>query len=324
MGLQGYHEELNFSIDPGGTYSFALPKVQPPARIEGAGLFTQERRDFMERQLLVRGDGTKFPGEISSGIFKDTNGRLGTSMSIPDITQQKQVNQELQSLASKLLLAEERERREIAVELHDNMGQTLAASKIKLEVLISKSDARFEKPLNEIRELIDQAIQYTRSLTFDLSPLYDIGLEAAIEWLAEKTQKEHGLLVDVQSHPSPRSIDHEIRILLFQIVRELLFNVVKHAKARHAWISVRGDSGQIRIHVKDDGVGFDTSEVQLLPGGEGGFGLFSIQERLSYFGGNLQIVSKLHIGTEVTITAPSRLRSQSSGETFEPKSYSGR
>jgi signal transduction histidine kinase len=154
--------------------------------------------------------------------------------------------------------------------------------------------------------------------------LYDIGLGAAIEWLAKKTQNEHGLLVGVETHPSPGSIDPEIRILLFQIVRELLFNVVKHAKARHVWISVQGDSGQIRICVKDNGVGFDTSEVQLLPGGDGGFGLFSIQERLSYFGGNLQIVSRLQLGTEVTITAPSHLRNQSSGESVEPKSYSGR
>jgi signal transduction histidine kinase len=163
-------------------------------------------------------------------------------MAIRDITQQKQAEQKLRSLASKLLLAGERERREIAVELHDHIGQTLAASKIKLGDLVSKHAVKFKKPLNEIRNLIDQAIQYTRSLTFDLSPpiLYEIGLEAAIEWLAEKTQKEHGLAIDVQTQSSPLPVDHEIRILLFQIVRELLFNVVKYAKARSVQISVQG------------------------------------------------------------------------------------
>ena len=261
---------------------------------------------FRGELTFVRKDGTKFPAEISSAIFKDTHGRLRTSMVIRDITEQKQTEQKLRSLASKLLLAGERERREIAMELHDHIGQTLAASKIKLGALIPKSAVKFKKPLNEIRELIDQAIQYTRSLTFDLSPpvLYELGLEAAIEWLAEKIQKEHGLDIDVQSHSSPGSVDHEIRILLFQIVRELLFNVVKHAKARRIRISVRGDSDQIRIRVKDDGVGFDTSKVQLLSGENDGFGFFSIRERLSYFGGNLKIVSKLQTGTEVTITAP--------------------
>jgi signal transduction histidine kinase len=128
------------------------------------------RVNRVQTHLLVSGDGTKFSAEISSGLFRDTNGRLGSSKTIREIAQQKQANQKLRSLASKLLLTEERERREIAMELHDHMGQTLAAANIKLGALISESDVRLEKPLNEIRELIDQAIQYTRSLTFDLSP----------------------------------------------------------------------------------------------------------------------------------------------------------
>ena len=293
-------EEELIQLGREGVVDLSDPRL--PAALE-------ERRrtgKFRGELTLVRKDGTKFPVEISSAIFKDTHGRIRTSMAIRDITQQKQAEQKLRSLASELLLAGERERREIALELHDHIGQTLAASKIKLGDLLSKPAGRFKKPLNEIRELIDQAIQYTRSLTFDLSPpiLYEIGLGAAIEWLAEKTQKEHGLAIDVRIQSIPVSVDHEIPILLFQIVRELLFNVVKHAKARSIRISVQGDSDQIRIRVKDDGVGFDTSRVQLQSGENAGFGIFSIRERLSYFGGSLQIVSGPNLGTDVTITAP--------------------
>ena len=248
---------------------------------------------------------------ISVSPLRDPGDKLfGSVHVLHDITQQKQAEQKLRSLASKLLLVGEQERREIAVGLHDHIGQTLAASNIKLGDLLSKPALRYKKPLNEIRELIDLAIQNTRSLTFDLSPpvLYELGLEAAIEWLAEKTQKEHGFAIDVERPSSPVSMDHEIRILLFQIVRELLFNVVKHAKARRVRISVLGDSDEIRIRVKDDGVGFDTSKVQLQSAEGGGFGFFSIRERLSYFRGILEIVPKLRLGTDVTITAPLTLK----------------
>ena len=248
---------------------------------------------------------------ISVSPLRDPEGKLFGSIHIlHDITAQKQAEQRLRSLASKLLLVGEQERREIAVGLHDHIGQTLAASNIKLGDLLSKPALRYKKSLNEIRELIDLAIQNTRSLTFDLSPpvLYELGLDAAIEWLAEKTQREHGFAIDVERPSGSVSMDHEIRILLFQIVRELLFNVVKHAKAQRVRISVLWDNDQMRIRVKDDGVGFDTSKIQSLSGENGGFGLFSIRERLSYIGGNLEIVSKLHLGTDVTITAPVTLK----------------
>ena len=286
--------------------------VVDPSDHRLAAALDERRRTgkFRGELTLVRKDGTRFPVEISSAIFKDTHGRMRTSMAIRDIAQQKQTEQNLRSLSSKLLLAEERERREIAMELHNHIGQTLAASNIKLGALVSKHSVKFKKPLNEIRELVDQAIRYTRSLTFDLSPpvLYEFGLEAAIEWLAEKTEKEHGLAIAVQIPSNPLAMDHEIRILLFQIVRELLFNVVKHAKARRVQVSFQGESDQIRIRVKDDGVGFDTSQAQPLSGENGGFGIFSIRERLSDYGGSLQIISKPNQGTDVTVTAPLALK----------------
>lgn len=232
---------------------------------------------------------------------------------LEDITEQKQAEAEirtyqeqLRSLASELSLTEERERRRLATDLHDHIGQILALAQIKLGAMRElASSSSLAASMDEIRRLVEQSIQYTRSLTFELSPpiLYDLGFEAAVEWLGEVIQNQQGMRIEVQTERHPLPMDDEIRVLLFQAVRELLVNVVKHAKAQRAKVTIERMGNHIGIKVEDDGVGLGISPGAPLSSARG-FGLFSIRERLKYLGGHLEVESEPGRGTQVTLTVP--------------------
>jgi len=215
---------------------------------------------------------------------------------------------QLKSLASQLSLVEERERRRIATELHDRIGQTLVISKIKLQTLMqSKSFNQPRRQLSEICDSLDRTIQDARSLTFDLSSpiLYELGLEAAVaEWLTEQIEHKHGITAEFVSDGRPKPLEDNIRVMLFRDVRELLINVVKHSRAHSVKVSSRKVNSRIYVSVEDDGVGFDLAGVASATADAGGFGLFSIRERLEQVGGRLEIQSEPGRGTAVTIIAP--------------------
>ncbi|MGQ9920074.1 MAG: sensor histidine kinase [Desulfobacca sp.] len=225
-------------------------------------------------------------------------------------SQLAEAQERLHSLTSQLCLAEERERRRIAVFLHDNISQKLAIAAIKLGQLhdAAAAQAAVSVGLDEIRQLLKQIIQDTKSLTFKISSpiLYELGLEAAVEWLTEELQDQHGLTTFFEDDDQPKPLAEEVRVLLFQAVSELLMNVVKHARARKVQVAIRRENGQISISVHDDGVGFDVAAMRSRWGRRDfGFGLFSIRERLRAFGGALDIRSSFH-GTTVTLWAPLR------------------
>ena len=231
-----------------------------------------------------------------------------------DITEQKQAQvqlldyqEQLRSLASELSLAEERERRRIATDLHDRVGQTLAVSKMKLGVLKESALAVSQGEwIDEIRNLVEQAIEETRSLIFEISSpiLYELGLEAALEWLAEKVEKQHVMTCRYRDDGQPKVLDEDIRVLLFQTTSELMVNVAKHARANHAEITTKRDGSRIVVVVEDDGVGFEVSKISAWWGKNQGFGLFSIRERLKYVGGFLHIESQPGRGSRITLSAP--------------------
>jgi signal transduction histidine kinase len=232
-----------------------------------------------------------------------------------DITMRRKAEDEirsnqvrLQSLASELSLTEERERRRLATDLHDHIGQALAVSKIKLGVLQKTATSPdIANPLGEVRELIEKMIKDTRSLTFELSlpVLYELGFEAAVEWFAKHIRTQYGLQVEVRKEMAPIPIDDELKVLLFRSVRELMINIVKHAQARHAWVNIiRQNDGRVCIEVKDDGVGINGSQGYAGADSERGFGLFSIRERLHYLGGGVDVISGEDAGTQVILMLP--------------------
>ena len=215
--------------------------------------------------------------------------------------------QQLRLAASELSLLQEEERRKMATSLHDTIGQALAVARIKLKGLQQAVSSNGVSGLTaEILELIEFAIHQTRSLTYDLSPpiLYEVGIEAAIEWLAEQMGEKNDLKVVCQNDGQAKCLDDDVRVVLFQVVRELLHNVVKHAQADSVKIWSRREADVLCVDVEDDGIGFDASQVFSYQSRHGGYGLFSVREQLKHLGGRIDVKSERGSGTKVTIHAP--------------------
>ncbi|MBW1998102.1 MAG: PAS domain-containing protein [Deltaproteobacteria bacterium] len=211
------------------------------------------------------------------------------------------------SLASQHALTEERDRRRFAVYLHDNISQSLGVVKMKLEAFSeSKSLPEIVSSLKEINEMVKSTIKNVRSVTVDLSPpvLYELGLEPAIEWVMEQFSKEHGIDCSFIKDGRPKPLDHDLRVLLFQSVRELLMNVAKHAKAQKVVIRSSRKGNRILIAVEDNGIGFRPSKNDAAIVVTSGFGFFSIRERLRTIGGSMEIKSRPGKGSKVTLIAP--------------------
>lgn len=213
----------------------------------------------------------------------------------------------LRSMASRLTRAEERERRRIAEGLHDRVGQLLGLSKIKLGILLQSGLSQEIAELGgEIRHLVAQALQETRSLTFEISPplLYEIGLEAALEYLAERTHERHGLCVVCSDDGEPKPVDEDARVLLYRAAHELLANVVKHANAQSVRIRTESREGRVVLTVADDGMGFDPEAETAPRRSRDGYGLFSLRERIRHAGGSFTIDSSPGRGCRVVLSLP--------------------
>jgi PAS domain S-box-containing protein len=235
------------------------------------------------------------------GLTQDITARTKAEASLLDYQQR------LRSLTSELSRVEQRERRRVAGLLHDDVIQALALSRIRLsELRQSLGVAEQQGLLDRTRELVEGAIQGTRSLMSQLSPpiLHELGLEPALDWLTEQIAGREGLAWQFASDGRPKLLDDDGKVLLFTAVRELLLNVVKHARAGHVTVRSSRENGTIQISVEDDGVGFDTRLRSRCCGESGGFGLFSIRERLGYLGGYCEIHSEPGKGTRAVLALP--------------------
>jgi PAS domain S-box-containing protein len=229
-------------------------------------------------------------------IFRDITKRMAIEKKLLDYQKQ------LQSLTSTLSLFEENEKRRIATELHDCVGQTLALSKIKLGQLTkSATTPELKSSINEILKLIEQTIKETRTLTFELSPptLYELGLTQAVQWLTDQFHEKHGINIVLKSNGFNIPFDNSVRFFLFQAVRELLFNAVKHASATDIVITMSGSKRNLHIIVEDNGIGFQEASADYE-----GFGLFNIRERMNHINGAVEIESISGKGARVTLVAP--------------------
>jgi DNA-binding NarL/FixJ family response regulator len=214
---------------------------------------------------------------------------------------------QLRTLASELAHAEQRERRRLSQILHDHIQQLLVAATMR--VIRAQMQVRvpgMEQELAEVKDLLEQSIAASRSLATELSPpvLNDSGLTPALEWLARWMQEKHGLTVEIECPSSLPIVAEELRLTMFQAVRELLFNVVKHSGAGRALLRMdRSDEGWVRVAIEDEGAGFDVQAVAR-PGSREGLGLFSIRERLETLGGRMEIDSRPGAGTRVRLLVP--------------------
>ncbi|MFA6112163.1 MAG: response regulator, partial [Candidatus Latescibacterota bacterium] len=215
--------------------------------------------------------------------------------------------EQLAKLASELTLAEQRERRRLAQVLHDHLQQLLVGARFGLEVIARRVDEQQRAGIAQVQGLLEESILASRSLTVELSPpiLHEGGLGAGLEWLVRWMKEKHGLVVELAIDKQAETDREDVKVLLFQATRELLFNIVKHAGVTHAQVTATMENGHLRVVVGDEGVGFDPEMVwgrssQMTTG----FGLFSIRERLGLLGGRMEITSAPRQGSRVVLLAP--------------------
>ncbi len=222
------------------------------------------------------------------------------------IKQIKSYQNKLKKLNTELTLVEERERRRIAENLHDSLGQTLSLAYMKLSSIVQGDyPAKVQKTLLETSDLLNNAITESRALTYDLSPpiLYELGLIPAFKWKLEQIQQKHDVATQMIGEGLQIGIKKEFNIFLYRIVAELLNNVIKHAQANLIELEVKKEKNFYYISVRDNGVGFQ-KQIKRKTGTSGGFGLMSITERLDSIKGRLEINSELGKGTEATVILP--------------------
>jgi len=219
-----------------------------------------------------------------------------------------QHQQRLRALSAELALAQERERHRVSVDLHDNIGQTLALANNKLVLLeaalTSETDRR---QLHQVRALVKESIRYSRSLVAELdSPLFhDISFLSATEWMADDILEKNGIAHHIKADSNLPDLPDSARILLFKAIREILVNIVKHAGAHHVEIAFRSETDNLKVEIRDDGVGFDTQSLpRTVRGGRQGFGVLIVRERLTYLNGDYKINSAPGAGTCVTLSLP--------------------
>jgi signal transduction histidine kinase len=213
---------------------------------------------------------------------------------------------QLRSLASELVVMEARERRALALDLHDTVGQMLAIATLRLGRLGSLLQGESVEEVKRVNDFIQRAIHQTGSLMSDLSPSFlgDAGLERALLALAWKLEELHSLAIEVADDGKPKPLGQDYQVVLFRAVQELLHNVVKHAKATRVRVTLQREGEQVRIEVEDDGVGFLISKHARRDRMREGFGLFSIEERLRQLGGNFEIFSQPGKGVRAVLVAP--------------------
>ena len=288
------------------TALFAPESAERIMAIDRAVMSTGEPRTF-EETFDIRGVPTTLLTTQTAWYERRgaLRGLIGTAQNVTERNQAESAAQaqqdRLRSLASEIVIAEERLRHTLAADLHTGLSQEIALAKLKLSALRSASSAELHSPLTQIERLVEQADRSLRAITIQLSPptLHDLGLVPALQWLAEDIRGRFGLAVQIEAEGIPAIADYGMRVILFRAVRELLINVATHADAREASLWLGWENNLLRILVTDYGAGFDSTEVDLQ-----GYGLFGIREQLRHVGGSLNIDSGPGRGTAVTLTVP--------------------
>jgi PAS domain S-box-containing protein len=256
---------------------------------------------------------------LSWSSFPYPDRRLVFSV-VRDVTEQKDAERRLldyqdrlRALSAQLAVVEERERRQLAVAIHDGLAQQLFAARAKVTLL------RYPEKLPEQARIVDEALgilddsmREARNLSFELYPpvLYEVGLEAALAWLARHWAERTGIACTVDAgdgSTDPLALGEDLRALVYQSARELLANVAKHSAATEANITLYQDGGQLRLTIADNGRGIPGSEESTAAGtrdGQLGFGLFSIRERLRSVGGRFRLEGRAGAGLRVELTVP--------------------
>lgn len=300
---------------------FKKRKSERGKGIRGSGECKHVRKDGSHAWLLtstspIMDDSGVFQGCFA--MFTDLTGRKEAEFALQKALDELEIrvsertvdlasaNEQIKMMSFQLIRAEEQERTRIAAELHDQVGQSLLLAKMKLDMLASElNNAEKRATADGISALLETSIHDIRTLTFGMRPplLDTAGMEAALEWLCTALRTDYNLKVEL-SCSCPIPLRGEIRYSLFQAVRELLFNVAKHAGVSRATLSLQVLDDSLVVQVSDAGSGFDQPAIRDRLSMAGGFGLFNVQKRIEQMGGSVDINSTPGEGTLVTLSIP--------------------
>ncbi|HEX5940977.1 MAG TPA: PAS domain-containing protein [Anaerolineales bacterium] len=238
-------------------------------------------------------------------VIDETNALITTFI---DITDRVRAEQQIRALASELTGTEQAERHRLSQVLHDDLQQRIFAVQMQLSFLkeaYERNDLQaFQVDFPQLEEWLIEAIKVTRQLSVDLSPpiLHGEGLLEAVIWLAAQMNEQYGLKVNIKANGSPAEIDERVRVLTFYAIRELLFNIVKHAETLEAAVRFEHQDSHLLVIVRDRGVGFDSATVMNNP--QIAHGLLVIRDRLNLLGCKMELKSQPGVGTEAILEVP--------------------
>jgi len=225
------------------------------------------------------------------------------------VVQLQQQSDRLRLLTDQVVSTEQKERKRIAALIHDHLQQFLVAAKLQLGMAVREMNkGQYEKAaanLKRVDKYIDDTTHAAKTLTMELRPpvLYEDGLPAAFQWLANKFKENHNIEIVLNVGQVPTALSDTLKIMIFESVKELLLNVAKYSGVTSAEVALQYEKGLMTVVVKDKGAGFDVERIEKMSMDKG-FGLFSIRERLKLINGIMRIISQPGQGTEVQIILP--------------------
>jgi PAS domain S-box-containing protein len=295
----------------GQSWQETLYPPDPGIRVDASAGETAVR---VEHALFRRVDGFWFTVQYVRTPLREGGTVVGAVVVFQDITERKKTEQalhdyaeRLRALSRQLLDVQEAERRHLARELHDEIGQTLTALKLNLEALGRAWPGAAAPPpaLEDGLAVVGQAIAEVRNLSLDLRPslLDDLGLAPALRWYVERQAQRGKLAVRLEADLEGR-LDPALETACFRVVQEALTNVLRHAEARHVKVILRRQGEELCVSVRDDGVGFDVAAARARAAQGASLGLLGMQERVQLLGGTMDIHSVPGRGTEIRIQFP--------------------
>jgi PAS domain S-box-containing protein len=277
----------------------------------------------VEHRIVTRDGAVRWINVLSRTTFAGIGNErhavvnIGTIADITDLKQAennlRESESELQassdrlsSLSRQLIAAHETERRHLARELHDEIGQVLSAISINLKTLHRKVDPALRAPLEESMSIVDRAVQQVRDLSLDLRPamLDDFGLEAALRWYATRYAERTGVTAHITTRLTRPDLSEMVRNTCFRLAQETLTNVLRHATARQVWIDLQQVEDDLILTIRDDGQGFNVPLARTRATRGGSLGLINMQERVELLGGQLDIESQPGAGAVVRARLP--------------------
>lgn len=294
-----------------GQHSHSFLQTQFPESLRDIHHFLLREGNWSGELVHTTRDGRKILVDSRWALRRNLQGLPEVTLEINnDITERRlrdkqmlEQQEQLHSLAAKLSIAEERERRRIALQLHDGVGQYLAMCRLMLSKQILK-DPQSAPLLEEVMSLLERATADTRALTLDLSPpvLYEMGLVPALEWLASNLRHPYELEVITDLDGDIPSLGEGLKVVVYRAASELLRNVAIHSGCRQATLTLRRQGHEMMLSVADQGRGFKAEELGTRT--SQGLGLFNIREQLRALAGSIEIQSRPGSGTRVIVCLP--------------------